>query len=192
MDHADRLRLLLAAGHAFDGALDELRRAGASVFDCIRAIHDVEGIGLAAAKRLLSESPGWRDVLERNVADQIAELESFERNVLAILEIGRETTSRGAGLSLREALSRTRYRELRSSFKEPDLLAVLEERPALMEEWLCYSEDKRTSGGWYVLRNGVIGQVGRPPSRVGFSSIAEAVAAYVVRELDFWAGITAG
>jgi hypothetical protein len=192
MNHADRFRYSLADGRSRDDALAELRRAGASPFDCIRAIHHVEGVGLATAKRLLSESTAWRDVVDRRLDDQISQLESLGRDVLAIVEIGRETSSRGAGLSLREALSRTRYRDLRPLFNESDVLAVLKERPVLVEQWLSYSEDKRTKGGWYVLRSGLIGQVGRPSSTVRFSSIAEAVAAYIVRELDFWASITAG
>jgi hypothetical protein len=155
-------------------------------------MHDAEGVGLATARRLFSESAAYRDIAERSGDDHVLELESCEREVLAILEIGRETTGRDAGLSLHEALSHTRYREVRPLLNESNLLAVLKDRPALVEDWLAYSEDKRTSGGWYVLRSGVIGQVGRPLSTITFSSIAEAVAAYVVRELDFWAGVSAG
>ena len=52
-----------------------------------------------------------------------------------------------------------------------------------------YSEDKRTSGGWYVRETGEIGQVDDPNSRMHFATIEEAVAEYVVRELDFWATV---
>jgi len=34
-----------------------------------------------------------------------------------------------------------------------------------------------------------IGQVGEPLARIRFDSLEEAVAQYVVRELDFWAGV---
>jgi len=57
----------------------------------------------------------------------------------------------------------------------------------LLEEWLAYSEDKRTTGGWYLLRSGEIGRVGDPDSRKFFECLEQAVADYVVRELDFWA-----
>ena len=53
-------------------------------------------------------------------------------------------------MSLRDALSLTAYRELRPQFEESDLLPYLREDPALIEEWLLYSDDKRTSGGWYL------------------------------------------
>lgn len=108
-------------------------------------------------------------------------------DLLAILRIGPDTSMRGAGLSLRDALSLTRYRELRPQFVESDLLEHLREHPELIEEGLLYSADKRTSGGWYLLEDGTIGQVDRPGEESPFPSIEQAVAAYVVRELDFWA-----
>jgi hypothetical protein len=111
--------------------------------------------------------------------------------LLKILRIGHDTSMRGAGLSLRDALRLTRYRELREGFQESDLLPLLKAHPAVVEEWLAYSEDKRTSGGWYVLRDGQMGQVDAPAALTQFPSIEEAVAAYVVRELDFWANISA-
>ena len=66
---------------------------------------------------------------------------------------------------------------------------VLKGHRELLEGWFAYSEDKRTSGGWYLLRSGEIGRVGDPESQMQFESLAEAVAEYVVRELDFWAGL---
>ena len=93
---------------------------------------------------------------------------------------------RGAGLSIRDALSRARYGELRPQFGESDLLRHLKDRPEIITDWLLYSEDKRTSGGWYLLRDGTVGQVGQSEGEIRFPSLDEAVAAYVVRELDFW------
>jgi len=110
-------------------------------------------------------------------------------DLLEILRIGHETSMRGEGLSLREALTRTHYEDWRSVFGADDLRPVLEARRELCEEWFVYSEDKRTSGGWYLLRSGEIGRVGDPQSKMNFASPEEAVAEYVVRELDFWAGL---
>jgi hypothetical protein len=109
--------------------------------------------------------------------------------LLAILRIGHETSMRGAGLSLRDALRRAHYRERRASFGPADLRPLIIAHPELVEVWLAYSEDKRTSGGWYLLRSGEIGQVGDEESHARFESLEEAVAEYVVRELDFWAGL---
>jgi hypothetical protein len=107
--------------------------------------------------------------------------------LLAILRIGHETSIRGAGISLRDALAEARYAACRPGFTVDDLRSLLAAHPSLVEEWLAYSEDKRTSGGWYVLRSGVIGQVSKPSSSQRFDTVERAVAEYVVRELDFWA-----
>jgi hypothetical protein len=109
-------------------------------------------------------------------------------DLLAILRVAHETSMRGAGLSLIEALQQVRYAERRASFGPADLLPLIVAHPELAESWFAYSEDKRTGGGWYLLRSGEIGRVADPESHVRFESLAEALAEYVVRELDFWAG----
>ena len=106
--------------------------------------------------------------------------------LLAILSIGYATSGRGEGISLREALSRAEYSVRRGSLKPSDLLPFLKLDPMLVRQWLAYSEDKRTSGGWYVLDTGEIGTVAPPRQKVRFDSVDEAVAEFVVRELDFW------
>lgn len=152
----------------------------------------MKGVGLGTAKRLVWESRCWSDVVENTVADFVNEIERRDEDLLGILPIGHETSIRGAGLSLKDALSRTCYRELRPQFEESDLLVHLRDHPAVIEEWLLYSEDKRTDGGWYLLQDGTIGQVHRPGEELRFPSLEQAVAAYVVRELDFWANLAPG
>lgn len=110
-------------------------------------------------------------------------------DLLAILRIGHDTSSRGAGRSLRDALSRTRYKERRTRFGPGDLRPLLKVHREFAEQWFAYSEDKRTSGGWYLMRSGEIGRAGDPESQTRFDSLEEAVAEYVVRELDFWTGV---
>jgi hypothetical protein len=112
-----------------------------------------------------------------------------DQELLGILRIGHETSMRGAGLSLREALRRTQYKDRRASFGSADLLPLVNAHQALSEDWLAYSDDKRTNGGWYLLRSAEIGRVGDPDSRESFEGLEEAVAEYVVRELDFWADL---
>lgn len=114
---------------------------------------------------------------------------AHEKELLKILQIGRETSMRGEGISLREALARTRYRELRPSFVSADLVSLVQAHPEVIEDWLSYSEDKRTSGGWYLLRKGTIGSVGEREPEKHFKSLVEAVAEYCVRELDFWVSV---
>ncbi len=67
---------------------------------------------------------------------------------------------------------------------------VVTAHPALIEQWLSFSEDKRTTGGWYVARDGKVGQVLQPKTERRFATIQDAVAEYVVLELDFWSQIS--
>jgi hypothetical protein len=105
-----------------------------------------------------------------------------------ILRIGFVTSIRGDGISLRDAIAATYYKDMRTSFSPIDLIPFIQSNPAYVRDWLMYSEDKRTSGGWYLLEHSVVGQV-TSEVRLQYPSIEVAVAEYVVRELDFWAGI---
>jgi hypothetical protein len=109
-----------------------------------------------------------------------------DARLMAILRIGHDASLRGNGISINDALARVHYLAYRPTFKASDLRALIHKHPALIEEWLAYSEDKRTSGGWYVLRSGEIGQALKPESRITYSCMSEAVSEYVVRELDHW------
>jgi hypothetical protein len=111
--------------------------------------------------------------------------------LVAILRIAHQVSSGAGGLALRDAIARTGYATYRASFGAQDLQTVLVAHPSLIEEWLTYSEDKRTDAGWYVLRDGEIGQLQHPTAQRSYALIEEAVAQFVVRELDFWAGLTA-
>jgi hypothetical protein len=116
-------------------------------------------------------------------------MEPKPETIMAILSIAHETSMRGQGLSLCEAMSRSGYREAPGLFAARDLAPVIREHQEFVEHWLAYSEDKRTSGGWYVTRAGEIGRVGVPDSHESFGAIEDAVAEYVIRELDYWAAV---
>jgi hypothetical protein len=107
----------------------------------------------------------------------------------AILSIGHDTSLRGAGLSLRDALARSGYGRVRETFEAKDLVPLMRAEPELVLQWLMYSQDKRTRGGWYLVEGSEIGRVGVPESVERFPSMEEATAEYVVRELDFWAEV---
>jgi len=109
--------------------------------------------------------------------------------LMAILRIAHEVSGSGGGEALRPALGRTGYATHRPNFTASEVRALLAAHPQLLEDWLAYSEDKRTEGGWYVLRDGEIGQVLKPASQRSYASIEEAVAQFIVRELDHWAGL---
>lgn len=109
--------------------------------------------------------------------------------LIAILRIAAQVSGGKGAASIAEALAHTGYAAYRSAFDAAHVRALLEAHPALLEQWLAYSEDKRTEKGWYVLRDGEIGQITRPTAQRSYASIDEAVAQFVVRELDYWAGL---
>jgi len=116
-------------------------------------------------------------------------MNSPHEKLLAILRIGDDTSKRGEGVSMRQALSRVDYVEARKQFEPQDLVPLIQAHQELIDQWLMYSEDKRTRGGWYVTEAGDVGQVDDPDSIMHFASIEEAIAEYVVLELDYWAAI---
>jgi len=64
--------------------------------------------------------------------------------LLATLRIGHETSMRGTGIFLNEALTRTDYKRLRIGFDPHDLLPLIETNPRLGEVWIAYSCEKGT------------------------------------------------
>jgi hypothetical protein len=109
-----------------------------------------------------------------------------------VLEFARATSFDGDGLSIRDALSRSGYVENRAKLLESDLASILSNEPDLANTWVQYSEDKRTSGGWYVDRDTLsIGTLEDPDDIKEYTSLPEAVAAYVLVELDYWVSVNA-
>ncbi len=113
---------------------------------------------------------------------------AHEAELLTILGIGREASMRGSGISLHQSLQQSRYADLRPSFDAEDLVPLIRSHPCFVEDWVAFSEDKRTDGGWYLLRDGSVGRLS-PAVVMHLASIEQAVAEYVVRELDFWSGV---
>jgi hypothetical protein len=108
-----------------------------------------------------------------------------EASLQGILDIGRECSIRGSGRSLAAMLSETNYLKLRPNIGPSHLLPLIRSNAQLVEDWIMYSQDKRTSGGWYIVDRQV-GRVGDPKSVRAFPTVHDAVAYYVVAELDFW------
>ena len=107
--------------------------------------------------------------------------------------------------SLREAIDASGYREIRSELTIPALQDVLEDNPDLVEDWLRYSEDKRTSGGWALdgdkehgwhveqpfpehLPQGRANIGVRGPRRT-YDRATTACADYILSEIDFWVAV---
>ena len=71
-------------------------------------------------------------------------------------------------------------------FTERAILDVLRSAPELVADWLGYSQDKRTSGGWYLIEEDnnryVVGAI--DGERVGFDDANAACASFIIREFD--------
>jgi hypothetical protein len=99
--------------------------------------------------------------------------------------------------SLRDLVAETGYKDLRASLTRGDVADHLARHPALVLDWLHYSQDKRTSGGWYLLHppsEWVVGRLGGPEHdrELRFRSGPEACAEFILRELDSVAGDPVG
>jgi hypothetical protein len=93
---------------------------------------------------------------------------------------------RGGSLSPRQLVADSGYRDVRSTLTVGELAEYLGARPALIDDWYIWSQDKRTSEGWYLSlwsAGGCIGYVGRRDPELQFPSRAEACAQFIVREL---------
>ena len=114
-----------------------------------------------------------------------------DERLLEILSIAQRTSMRGEGVSIRQALTDCDYGVLRPHFNANDFLRVIGSHPELIDQWVRYSQDKRTAGGWYIDASG--SKLGSLAERaeIQFGSMADAVSNYAIRELDFWASIGA-
>ena len=109
--------------------------------------------------------------------------------ILRVLAIARGLSLRG--LSLRDLIEEAGYRDLRPRIRAAQLAEILRAKPNIVDDWIAYSEDKRTSfgygfgpfpaGDWLV--------DGPEGYRVRFGSRYDGCVAFVLRELDFWLAI---
>ena len=72
-NYVSTLGAALERGESLDSALEVLRQQGASALDSIKAVREVKSISLGNAKRLVLNSPAWKDGLEahRRLVDDI-------------------------------------------------------------------------------------------------------------------------
>ena len=92
-----------------------------------------------------------------------------------------------SGLPLRDVVKASGYSELRGQFAARELAAFLRARPAIIEQWVGFSADKRTSDGWYLRPPCSIGRISPEPPpmhEVKHIDLAAACAAFIIAELD--------
>lgn len=91
--------------------------------------------------------------------------------------------------SLPDLVTEAHYLELRPHLTRNELGGHLAKHPGLVFRWLRYSEDKQTSGDWYLLRSAsdwIVGRLGGTEGEreLRFGSGPEACAEFILRELD--------
>ena len=94
--------------------------------------------------------------------------------------------SRESNKSRIELVADSGYPTIRSSLTAADLRVYLNDNPGIVNDWEGWSEDKRTSEGWYLSSSGqgaTVGYVGRADSQVYYQSRVEACAQFIVYEL---------
>jgi hypothetical protein len=120
-----------------------------------------------------------------------------EEEIEAIARIAELHRPRGssdhpwAGRSLADLLELTEYRRIRKELTEGQLERWLAARPQIVKRWVWWSEDKRTTCGFYLerlpRRGWHIVSLSSGPG-AEYRTAKAAVAAYILRELDCWAG----
>ena len=108
------------------------------------------------------------------------------KSLRKILKVGLDTSIRGRGISLVQALKEIDFGKHKNKMTVDDLRYQVDLMPEVIEEWFSYSEDKRTSGGWYLLRDLRIGTLMAHNKELLFSTAGIAVANYVIKELNYW------
>jgi hypothetical protein len=70
-------------------------------------------------------------------------------------------------------------------FAPRELANYLRANPAIIDHWVAFSEDKRTSGGWYLRPPHSIGRISSesPMHEVKHVDLAAACAAFIIAEL---------
>jgi hypothetical protein len=110
--------------------------------------------------------------------------------VARICAVPIELRRRGT-VSVAELVAESGYGADPTSLMVEAVSRYLRAHPELIEAWFGYSEDKRTSSGWYVTeRSGGMFEIGWHPAgdRVSVSDRADACAEFVVREVRAIAG----
>jgi hypothetical protein len=108
-----------------------------------------------------------------------------KQKLIGVLEIAHNASFRGAGLSLIDALARSDYETLRKEFGPSDLVPHLRANPRLVKDWVMYCQDKRTSGGFWLSEDSfAVGAGDSPVPAARYASLEEAVANFIIRELD--------
>jgi hypothetical protein len=112
-------------------------------------------------------------------------------NILSrICRIPEELSLPGSKASMYSIVNSIDYKNIRSSIDEETLSLFIHSHIEVVQNWIYYSEDKRTSSGWFFTAIGNGWEVGRLmldgniTAKGEYTSAANACAAFILRELD--------
>jgi hypothetical protein len=110
--------------------------------------------------------------------------------IVQIITLPRRFHSLG-NVSMFTLLEATGYLGLYDQISEEDIRAALVLCPECVREWFQYSADKRTSSGWYLVKNdegcyevGDVSERGGLQQRLVYNDRIDACAAFVKREIE--------
>ena len=115
-----------------------------------------------------------------NKSDMVAQLVTLPRRFQSL-----------GNVSIFSLVERTGYFQLHYEVSESDVRSALACCPDLVQEWLHYSTDKRTSPGWYLAKNdegyyetGYIADTHDRTNRVHHENGINACASFIKHELE--------
>ena len=92
-----------------------------------------------------------------------------------------------ANVSVYSLLKESGYFEIYEQVSETDIFEMLVQYPECIKQWLSFSEDKRSSSGWYFKQgdNGeyIVGIQGNVKT-INYLDEVEACAAFIKREIE--------
>ena len=115
------------------------------------------------------------------------------KETLNIISIPSRFYLDGNTLSFHDLLKESGYLEVSKNISEELLYEVLKSNSENFQSWLNWSEDKRTSEGWFLRTNGEnfeVGHItdGNYENLTKFEDKLKACSFFIVKELDFIKG----
>lgn len=110
--------------------------------------------------------------------------------IISIVNLPEKFNNSENNKSIYSLLKETGYFELHSQINEDDIGKALAKHPTYINQWLQWSEDKRSSSGWYFQKNDSHNYiVSYFPTNENFeqtiySNIRNACAAFIKREIE--------
>lgn len=111
---------------------------------------------------------------------------NIQRTVRNVVSLPRRFLALGTA-SVHSLLQESGYFEVHAHVTEEIIHEALLEQPGLIDIWMEFSEAKRTSAGWFVIKEGPMRyQVGHFPDQeaVDYPDAAAACAAFIKREIE--------